>query len=138
MSSTGIWSVKMISRTNLLAQTNFLVTPLSCEKFGKPIRDTQAVQVNAGSRYDDLAYPPEWEQYLVSKDKSLSLAESMEANSKRLGDELFEWIDKLVHTFYQIRETCSVDGSHSLVKCSLTTWSSFAPDPKSDVYSLET
>lgn len=129
--------MKLIGRTNIFAQTKFLVTPLSCEKLGKPISDTKALQLNAGSRYDDLTYPPEWEQYLASKDNSKSLVESIEANSKRLGSELYEWIDQLVSKFYIIRETCSVDGSRSKKLCSSTSWSSFAPDPKSDVYSLE-
>lgn len=133
----GIWTVKLIGRTNLYAQTKFLVSPLSCESFDKPIKNSKAIQINSGSQFEDLTYPPEWEQYLASKEDSKAIISSIENNGKRLGEDLLKWIDQVVSKFYTIIETCSVSGTHLKKICNLTDWSSFAPDPKSDIYTLK-
>ncbi|KAL9701776.1 hypothetical protein quinque_005217 [Culex quinquefasciatus] len=52
-----------------------------------------------------------------------------------------EQLDALVQQFYTVRESCWVGGERNaesgvegLEECSGTSWSSFAPDPKSDIY----
>ncbi|KAH8404551.1 hypothetical protein KR009_006498 [Drosophila setifemur] len=49
--------------------------------------------------------------------------------------EFHSWIEGLVGKFFQLRESCVVetDTEVSLPLCSDVSWSSLAPDPKSDV-----
>lgn len=134
----GMWTVKLISKTQIHAQTKFLVTPLSVDG-NKPIRRNRAKVLNAGSR-NDISYPKSWRQYLLSDKDTERLKELASSNSKKYDESLFEWIDSLVSKFFLIRGTCSIHGlddrSNRFANCRDTYWSSLAPDPKSDVYSL--
>ncbi|XP_055373192.1 xylosyltransferase oxt isoform X2 [Condylostylus longicornis] len=121
----GIWTVKLIGRTNLFAQTRFLVTPIEFDK-GKPIKLKRAEILNTGSK-NSLIYPEEWKQYLPQGLKK-------ENNSKRFGDNLKEWIDSLSKMFYLSRESCLASNDAiidiKLELCKNTAWSSLSPDLK--------
>lgn len=144
----GIWTVKLIGRSAIYAQTKFLVVPLAFEA-GKAIRPARSQIVNLGSSLatlpEDFKLPSEWQLHLPPAEDVRVLKELAQTNAQRLGNSLLSWIDELVGKFFHIRETCtatakdvkiSTDSVETLPLCKDTTWSSFATDPKSDVNAL--
>lgn len=143
----GIWTVKLIGRSAIYAQTKFLVAPLALFNH-QPIQAERARIINAGDGLtlpEDFSLPEEWAQYLPTHEESLQLKKLAMRNALRIGDQLHEWVDDLTGKFHHYRETCAVneDAIHlstpsveRLPLCRETTWSTRAPDPKSDVYSL--
>lgn len=143
----GIWTAKLIGRTAIYAQTKFLVTPLALYN-GEDIQEDRARQINAGDGVtltEDFVLPQEWLQYIPTFEEQDQLKKLAHHNALRTGERLYEWIDDLTGKFYHIRETCAANEAATqlttaalerLPLCKETTWSSLAPDPKSDVYAL--
>lgn len=143
----GIWTVKLIGRTAIYAQTKFLVTPLALFN-GENIEADRGRLINAGAGVtlsEDFALPQEWMQYIPTFEESAQLKKLAARNALRTGESLHDWIDDLVGKFHHTRETCAVTeaatqlSTAALAKlplCKETTWSSLAPDPKSDIYAL--
>lgn len=143
----GIWTAKLIGRSAIYAQTKFLITPLALYN-GESIELARARTINAGDGLtlpDDFVLPQEWLQYIPSFEEIDQLKNIAARNALRTGVKLWEWIDDLTGKFFHIRETCAVNGAatklttaalNKLPICKETTWSSLAPDPKSDVYAI--
>ncbi|XP_020814451.1 xylosyltransferase oxt [Drosophila serrata] len=138
----GIWTAKLIGRSSIYAQLKFLISPLAYHR-GYPLENSsEAEQLNAGLTValpEDFEVPVEWQQYLHTDDEQFILREESLAKGKMLGQELHSWIDGLVAKFFQLRESCVVESDVadvSLPLCSDVSWSSLAPDPKSDVDAL--
>ncbi|XP_053953163.1 xylosyltransferase oxt [Anastrepha ludens] len=139
----GVWTAKLIGRTAIYAQTKFLVVPLSNAR-GKPIKPERAKIVNGGSESSltaDFEIPAEWRQNLPTPMDNQRLNKEL-AKAQRNGEELRFWIDELVGKFFFLRETCvAEEGALQMSQepphlCRDTPWSSLAPDPKSNVYTL--
>lgn len=149
----GIWNVKLIGRTALYAQTNFLIVPLS-HNDRQPINNLkEASKINGGgisvdlspSIFDDFVLPTEWLKYLPTNDESNRLLSMSKRNALKVEQELDEWLDDLVGKFHHIRDICIVNetskhllynfnnSNQSLPLCVNSLWSSLAPDPKSDI-----
>ena len=136
----GMWTVKMVYRDQgggdfVIGQTNFLVIPLAF-KNGLPIDSDQAIASNGGppgGRYT--------EQYTIEFDRESSnihaVATEATLNAKKLGQELHDWIDKLVKENWTIEDACAVGDEvrdcGELAQCEVTSWSSRSPDPKSEI-----
>ncbi|XP_005187548.1 xylosyltransferase oxt [Musca domestica] len=143
----GIWTVKLIGRSAIYAQTKFLVTPLAFYNH-QPIQTERARLINAGDGLtlsEDFSLPEEWIQYLPGHEESLQLKNLALRNALRTGEQLNEWVDDLTGKFHHFRETCAVNEDATklstaslemLPLCRDTSWSTLAPDPKSDVYKL--
>lgn len=130
----GLWTVKILYKTDLLAKVKFLVTPL--EYFSNSlVTQNQANFIHAGpasvEQFDSF-----YDKFLLSSSERQSLQHLSLSNSKRFGVDLEEWIDTLFVSFYQFMDICVVNevsqfSQSDLEICSQTDWSSFAPDPKS-------
>ncbi|TMW41144.1 hypothetical protein DOY81_013776 [Sarcophaga bullata] len=143
----GIWTAKLIGRSAIYAQTKFLITPLALYN-GESIGLERARTINAGDGLtlpDDFVLPQEWLQYIPSFEEIDQLKKIAARNALRTDEKLYEWIDDLTGKFFHIRETCAVNEAatklttaalNKLPICKETTWSSLAPDPKSDVYAI--
>uniref|UniRef100_A0A1B6CJW1 protein xylosyltransferase n=1 Tax=Clastoptera arizonana TaxID=38151 RepID=A0A1B6CJW1_9HEMI len=136
----GVWLLRMVYDGVVIAQTDFVVFPLQFFS-GIPITQQQAEILHGGSRqpykvakdaYSHLLEPPD----PVLERKSL-------ANIRRSGKDLHQWIDSLTSRFYSVMETCAVSSKETnlcrsihLEPCHTTSWSSYAPDPKSTISTI--
>lgn len=87
----------------------------------------------------DFELPVEWQQHLHNDEDVFALRQEAVAYGEYTGAELHKRIDELVGKFFQLRETCIVNEPAvlpDLPLCRDTTWSSLAPDPKSDIEAL--
>nr|CAD7397004.1 unnamed protein product [Timema cristinae] len=82
----------------------------------------------------------DYERFMASAGEKLALRRKATANSKRFGVDLQKWIDSLTNGFYKVVESCaastrqtSLCGGVILEPCEGTVWSSLAPDPKSQI-----
>nr|CAD7569959.1 unnamed protein product [Timema californicum] len=136
----GVWEVKMILNSSLVARTQFLVIPLQLVS-GVEISQHQSTFLHNGPAQSFVA--PEgvdYERFLASAGEKLALRRKATANSKRFGVDLQKWIDSLTNRFYKVVESCaastrqtSLCGGVILEPCEGTVWSSLAPDPKSQI-----
>lgn len=143
----GVWTVKLLHRKSVIAQIRFLITPLQFIA-KEEITQKQAEKFNYGIKYDmSLALHSEFSNYLIPQIDREKYKQKSLSDSKRIGLDLQNWIDNIVSSFYTIKKTCvlgkSVNGKRvdenvfsKFEKCEETSWSSFAPDPKSDVSEL--
>lgn len=130
----GIWTVKVLL-DRVIAQIRFLVTPL--EFVSKTLVSlTQTQMIHNGAKLRDVG---EWSKYGKSAVQKEQLQELSNSNAQRIGVDLQEWIDQLVSKFYVIKASCSTLNNFKCVGfevCGNTNWSTFAPDPKSDISSI--
>ncbi|XP_014257441.1 xylosyltransferase oxt [Cimex lectularius] len=135
----GVWTVKLVWKSNIFAQTYFLVVPLEIVS-GSPInlQQTQFLHGGPGERY--VKQNNDWAKIVGSQGENRSALERRAfSNSKRVGKDLNIWIDSLTNRFYQIVETCTTSVSEmcGLENCKKTNWSSLSPDPKSNMNMIE-
>lgn len=157
----GLWTVKLVQRGAPLALVKFLIVPLEFHS-EKPISQSKAKIVNRGSENEpSYGNSLDWDRHLLPRAERIDLMKKMRGNGDRFGEELAEWIDRLVKNFYLIHGYCVVvvsaeklildktnrDGQQStsnwrrelereggrFEECSKTSWSSLAPDPKIDI-----
>lgn len=157
----GVWTVKMLQRGTAIAQVKFLILPL--EFLNQiPIPQSKARIVNQGTENElNFGNSVAWDRHLLPREDRTELATKMKGNGERSGKELTAWIDRLVRNFYLVHEYCVVRKSNSIVdsdvknevnlelnqgtggwwtgrsafeSCEKTSWSSLAPDPKSDIH----
>ncbi|XP_062136792.1 xylosyltransferase oxt [Drosophila sulfurigaster albostrigata] len=139
----GIWTAKLIGRSSIYAQLKFLVSPLAYSN-GSPLETAAAAKtLNGGltlSLPEDFELPVEWQQHLDNDNDVFALREEALANAQLTGQQLHARIDELVGKFFQLRETCEVNGETRVLPelplCQDTAWSSLASDPKSDIEAL--
>nr|CAD7592662.1 unnamed protein product [Timema genevievae] len=128
----GVWEVKMVLNSSLVAGTHFLVIPLQLVS-GVEISQHQSTFLHNGPAQSFVA--PEgvdYERFMASAGEKLALRRKATANSKRFGVDL--------QKFYKVVESCaastrqtSLCGGVILEPCEGTVWSSLAPDPKSQI-----
>ncbi|KAJ8925077.1 hypothetical protein NQ315_001249 [Exocentrus adspersus] len=132
----GVWKAKLVYKHVMLAQVKFLIVPLATYS-GKPITALQAAYANGGSR-PSKDYAGVYENFTPDRFQAASMEKVCTANAKRQGKALDAWIDNMVARFYAVEKICAtgVDGEVCGTKvqaCVGTDWSSFAPDPKSAI-----
>ena len=118
----GVWNARIeLADGSAIMETKFLVVPLTHENM--KVMDDPA-SVNA-KRADD-PHPME----------ARGLSEWKE-NVKKTGESLEQWLDKLVSDFWKIEGICRTDstkdGCSYITDCASTDWSTFSPDPKSEL-----
>lgn len=135
----GFWSVKLISKSEVIAEVTFLITPLRFYSRNL-IPQNQVEFIHGGTAYYKES-ESQWDTFL-NRTKQERLARLALANSKRFGPDLVEWIDSLVLKFYITDVTC-ITGTNvnsecwnDMPKCEDTEWSSLAPDPKSTITTI--
>ena len=122
----GVWKVKLESKSGeLLMETKFLVVPLTHENM-EPLPDPKALN----ARRANTAHPGiDSKEFLRWRD-----------NVAKVGTELEEWLDELVGEFWTAEGYCrtgtpTIAGSRCswIPDCNSTDWSTFSPDPKSEI-----
>lgn len=116
----GIWNcrVELKDGTPIL-DTKFLVVPLTHENMAA--MDNPA-SVNAARIHDS----EESREFLEWKQ-----------NVQKTGTSLEEWLDKLVSDFWKLSAVCRTEANRDrcsyIVDCASTDWSTFSPDPKTEL-----
>lgn len=130
----GSWTAKLVDKQNLIAQCNFVIIPkihrnenYSTEVYEKHLKETI-----------DRKIDQQYEIYLPDiDDRKLLETEALE-HIHLTNDEQIVWINSLTEKFFTIKEICT-NGDKFLYfnqwkECKETNWSSFAPDPKSEIF----
>ncbi|KAG5899486.1 hypothetical protein JTB14_015197 [Gonioctena quinquepunctata] len=136
----GRWQVKLIYTNTLLVETKFLITPLEFYS-GSPFKEGQINLVNSGSK-TTKGYKESFQKFLPTESERTQLETWSHSNSEKTGSSLIRWIDQLQAEFYGIVKMCVVSSASmdvcgfKLNACMKTNWSSFAPDPKSAIHTI--
>ncbi|XP_055990709.1 xylosyltransferase 1 [Sorex fumeus] len=131
----GVWTVKILHHWVPVAETRFLVAPLTFSN-RQPIKPEEALRLHGG--------PPRsayMEQSFQSLNPVLSLPlvpaqlEQARRNAAAGGAGLERWLDSLVGSMWTAMDVCATGPTACPVMqaCSQTAWSSFSPDPKSEL-----
>lgn len=126
----GIWTAKLVTKKALIAQCNFLIIP--------------KMHPNSNHSWDSWnesrkkKVDAQWETFLPEEADQRLMEERAIGNAKLVEDEQIAWINRLTSKFFVIQDLCvvsEVDGNlQRLPRCRDTSWSSFAPDPKSEIF----
>ena len=118
----GIWNVRIELQTGeLFMSETFMVTPLVYDK--KTPLDNP-VMMN-GKRANVLKPSMDAKKYLEWRN-----------NVGKEGTELEDWVDQLITQFWNLKSVCVMgDDIHCkfIQSCDKLSWSSFSPDPKSEL-----
>ncbi|XP_041362874.1 xylosyltransferase 2-like [Gigantopelta aegis] len=135
----GIWTVKLMFNFDVVAETSFLVTPLSFFH-SRSISTSEIYRTHAGpfGMYATKDFS-EFRDVLQVK-QNAELEKQAMINMKKVGKDLENWIDSLVPYFWQVQRSCSVEDMTNmcdeLQQCRKTSWSSRSPDPKSELSAI--
>ncbi len=129
----GVWTVSLeLPNDLLLMKTKFLVVPMTHhnkEVLGSPqvVNAKHSLTVEPNS----LIFQEEYTQWKENVSKS--------------GLELEEWMDSLVKDYWTIDNYCRMDAGQSggeqctwVQDCASTSWSTFSPDPKTEIGEIRT
>lgn len=121
----GVWNARLeLLDGTLVMAREFLVVPLTHERM-KPLGNPPSV--NAARTGNSPQSP-------VSESTEFT---EWKTNVQKTGESLEEWLDKLVADFWKMEGLCRTDAhrdSCSYVRdCADTDWSTFSPDPKSEL-----
>uniref|UniRef100_A0A8I3N3Y3 Xylosyltransferase 1 n=1 Tax=Canis lupus familiaris TaxID=9615 RepID=A0A8I3N3Y3_CANLF len=131
----GVWTVKILHHWVPVAETKFLVAPLTFSN-RQPIKPEEALKLHNGPLRS--AY---MEQSFQSLNPVLSLpispaqVEQARRNAGSTGATLEHWLDSLVGGTWTAMDICATGPTACPVMqtCTHTAWSSFSPDPKSEL-----
>lgn len=125
----GIWTAKLVTKKALIAQCNFLIVP----------------KLNANNQ-SSVSWPElrtkkfdaQWEIFLPEEEDQRRMEEQAIENARLIDDEQIAWINQMTSKFFVIKDMCAIGERGGtfpeLPRCRETTWSSFAPDPKSEIF----
>uniref|UniRef100_UPI00358DF71E xylosyltransferase 2-like isoform X2 n=1 Tax=Myxine glutinosa TaxID=7769 RepID=UPI00358DF71E len=124
----GAWSLRILQGWELIAETTFLVLPLTFRK-GQPMNQDQVSQANMG---------PPGNSYGESDLRWLLRLLGLPASPTTIPTHLpplLPWLDRLLRGFWQPAGLCALSpsGCPHLPRCTVTSWSSHYPDLKSQL-----
>ena len=121
----GFWNCRIeLTDGTAVMETRFLVMPLTHEHMR--IMDDPA-SVNA--KWADEPHPMESVELTTWKE-----------NVRKTGQGLERWVDDLTEEGWKMEELCRTipaEGCTAIVDCSSTEWSTFSPDPKSELKDVQ-
>lgn len=120
----GIWKVWIEVDSHVYMSQRFLVTPIS---YNKNLLLDNPVVVNG--RRLDLA-----KSDIIDSEKYAKWRN----NVIKTGKDLSDWIDELAESFWSIKDICSSTSCTSIRSCDESSWSTFYPDPKSELGPVQT
>jgi len=132
----GTWQLLLVVDTQLIAKLKFLIIPLSYWKTKRIDLDKAKEIIDGPSSIYHIT-----EEMNKSWSKVVKSAiEPITHNQNRIGEDLDDWLDRLVYEHYKINEICDADdeiwSESKLQKCLDTPWSSLSPDSKADTRNL--
>ncbi|XP_043945087.1 xylosyltransferase 1 [Protopterus annectens] len=136
----GLWTVKILHHWVPVAETKFLVTPLTYSN-RQPIKQDEVMKLHGGPPKN--AYMEQSFQGLNPVLNIPTKAEQLEQskrNAALTGTHLEKWVDTLVNSAWSAVDICSAGPTSCPVmqSCSQTAWSTFSPDPKSELGTIRT
>ncbi|XP_045141942.1 xylosyltransferase 1 [Echinops telfairi] len=131
----GVWTVKILHHWVPVAETRFLVAPLTFSN-RQPIKPEEALKLHNGPPHG--AYMEQNFQGLnpvLSLPLSPAQVEQARRHAASTGAVLEGWLDSLVGSMWTAMDICTTGPTACPVMqaCSQTAWSSFSPDPKSEL-----
>uniref|UniRef100_A0A8D0AYY4 Xylosyltransferase 1 n=1 Tax=Salvator merianae TaxID=96440 RepID=A0A8D0AYY4_SALMN len=131
----GVWTVKILHHWVPVAETKFLVTPLTFSN-RQALRQEDAAKLHGG--------PPKnayMEQSFQGLNPVLNIpivaaqVEKAKKSTTLVGPKLENWVDSLVGGMWSAVDICSTGPTSCPVMqaCAQTSWSSLSPDPKSEL-----
>uniref|UniRef100_A0A8D2JC46 Xylosyltransferase 1 n=1 Tax=Varanus komodoensis TaxID=61221 RepID=A0A8D2JC46_VARKO len=131
----GVWTVKILHHWVPVAETKFLVSPLTFSN-RQALRQDEAMRWHGG--------PPKnayLEQSFQGLNSVLNIpinaaqVEQAKRNAALTGTKLENWVDSLVGGVWSAVDVCSTGSTACPVMqdCGRTSWSSLSPDPKSEL-----
>lgn len=135
----GVWQVKLMYKYEVVAETSFLVVPLTIYR-GRLISSSEAFLSHNGP--DGLYAGKDFAEFkdvlqVNSSEEALKVAKS---NGRKFGKALDDWVDKLTTEFWGYQTLCAMEDITKICPevdlCKDTTWSSRSPDPKSEIRGL--
>ncbi|CAL4109821.1 unnamed protein product [Meganyctiphanes norvegica] len=139
----GIWKVHVVQNHKVIASHSFLVLPMQFVQ-GREIKIKESRQLHKGpeesyQQIDLHSICKDLDKYNIGNFSAMNLASE---HGSYFGQQLKQWIDSLVTSFYDIQDNCYIPSSSydfpkslsgMLKECPHTSWSSYSPDPKSDL-----
>ncbi|XP_043091705.1 xylosyltransferase 1 [Puntigrus tetrazona] len=131
----GMWTVRVLHHWSPVADTRFLITPLTHHKH-LPIRHEDALRTHNGpakNSYMEQSF--HGLNPILNIPVHLGQVEAAEHNAELTGSELERWVDSLVGEVWSAVDVCSTgpSGCPVMQTCRETLWSSLSPDPKSQL-----
>ncbi|XP_016339604.1 xylosyltransferase 1-like [Sinocyclocheilus anshuiensis] len=131
----GMWTVRVLHHWSPVAETRFLITPLTHHKH-LPIRHEDALRTHNGpakNSYMEQSF--HGLNPILNIPVHLGQVEAAEHNAELTGSELERWVDSLVGEVWSAVDMCSTgpSGCPVMQTCRETVWSSLSPDPKSQL-----
>ncbi|XP_061555589.1 xylosyltransferase 1-like isoform X1 [Phycodurus eques] len=131
----GVWTLRVLNRWSLLGQTSFAVAPLLFRR-QRPITREEASRVHGGpARNSYMEQSFHGLNPVLRLPVSLGAVEEAEANAGLTGAPLRLWLDRVLAGFWAAADVCAVGPAVCpvLPRCRRTAWSSYSPDPKSQI-----
>ncbi len=138
----GRWTVKMLYQWMVVAEVHCLVVPMALKNH-KSISLEDSVLLNSGppdNNYVNKDFSSMKSLFQLSDSSQLIKDANKKANSK--GEHLHAWIDDWVEQFWSVLGFCvtspkkadeSRTGCSSFKLCETQPWSTYYPDPKSEL-----
>ncbi|XP_076849804.1 xylosyltransferase 1 [Brachyhypopomus gauderio] len=131
----GMWAVRVLHHWTPVAETRFLITPLTHHKH-LPIRHEDALKLHNGpakNSYMEQSF--HGLNPILNIPVHLGQVEAAEHNAGLTGPPLERWVDGLVSEVWAAADVCSAtpSGCPVMQSCRETPWSSLGPDPKSQL-----
>nr|XP_055050166.1 xylosyltransferase 1 isoform X1 [Misgurnus anguillicaudatus] len=131
----GMWTVRVLHHWSPVAETRFLITPLTHHKH-LPMRQEDTLRMHNGppkNSYMEQSF--HGLNPILNIPVHLGQVEAAELNAGLTGFELERWVDSLVGQVWSAVDVCSIgpSGCPVMQTCRETAWSSLSPDPKSQL-----
>lgn len=133
----GIWTAKLVNKHSLIAQCNFLIVPSIRGEINVSDIDAAEGDWSKQQTATAAANRKHWDIFLPAAKDVASMKEQALFNAKLIDDDRIIWISDMIQKMFIIKDTCVVQQTDALPNvqlCSKTKWSTFAPDPKSDLF----
>ena len=128
----GVWTVRVQLQPKdggvVLMENKFLVVPITHEN-KEPLANPQSINAK---------WTTTTQQGIDAKEFA-----HWRSNVSKSGEQLEEWMDGMVSSHWNIESYCrtSMEGALSecswIPDCAATAWSSFSPDPKSEIGEIQ-
>ncbi|KAL7979173.1 hypothetical protein Chor_015197, partial [Crotalus horridus] len=131
----GVWTVKILHHWVPVAETKFLVSPLTFLN-KQAIRQEEAAKLHSGppkNSYMEQSF--QGLNPVLNIPVSAGQVEQLKKNALLTGSKLESWVDSLVGSTWSAVDVCTTGPTSCPVMqaCSQTSWSSLSPDPKSEL-----
>lgn len=142
----GVWKLFVLHESVVIAETKFLVSPLLF--YNKTILNKEFAQLlHNGPKQGYSPYNSTLVETALKKQKHFLNSKTSSEKSEKSSNHLYNWINKLLPQFWFSSQMCYISESTTfglnfscdleLSPCHLTDWSSYSPDPKSDISQLK-